>query len=184
MDLSIQGHNVNITTGIEEYVEKRVGKLERYLPTLGETHVDIRSEGGHGSNEHFITQITLYDTHGTILRAEEQSSEIHVGVDLAVDKLHRQIKRFKGKRRDRYQRAPSHEELYEAFGADEEESEDGAVVRVKRFAMSPMDQAEAIEQMTLLGHSFFVFYNANEGKINVLYQRKDGDYGLIIPELV
>ncbi len=99
-----------------------------------------------------------------------------------LDKLYRQIARYKG-RRENWAKGKGAYQAEPLPIEEEWEPEEGVIVRRKRFQMYPMDEQEAIEQMELLGHSFFVFYNAETGEINVLYRRKDGDYGLIIPEL-
>jgi putative sigma-54 modulation protein len=128
--------------------------------------------------------VTIW-ANGSILRAEEKSADLFAAVDAVTDKMERQIERFKGKRRRRRQQgAPA-----AAFPASlemEEEEEAGsgpAIVRVKQFPISPMSVEEAIDQMELLGHDFFVFYNADTNSMNVVYRRKDGNYGLLQPEL-
>lgn len=186
MDLTIHGRNVDVTDYTRDYIEKKVGRLDRYLPSLVEARVDVGEEQTRDASQHYVVQVTLYDERGTILRGEERGSEVRPAVDMVVDKMHRQIVRFKGKRKDRFHRGNSTgdvwgEELPVSF---EEEEEEGEVVRVKRFAMSPMTTEEAIEQMELLGHTFFVYYDVDEGSVNVIYRRRDGNYGLIIPELV
>ena len=115
-----------------------------------------------------------------ILRAEESTSDIFASIDASADKMYRQMARYKGKRQDRWQASAEALPL-----PDEEpvEEPDGEIVRVKRFQVRPMSSEEAVEQMELLGHQFFVFLNADENSINVLYQRDDGDYGLLQPEL-
>jgi putative sigma-54 modulation protein len=126
---------------------------------------------------------------GIILRSEERSGDIFTSVDMVMDKMRRQIDRYKSKRRNRFRGASAEEPPESMEEADEQEEEQeegglgGQIVRVKRFRISPMDPEEAIEQMELLGHSFFVFYNADVGQINVVYSRRDGDYGLIQPEI-
>lgn len=188
MDLTIHGRNLDVTDFIAEYVEKKVGRLDRYLPSLTEARVDIAEENTRNSDHRYVAQVTLYDTHGSILRGEERGSEVFPAIDLVVDKMHRQIVRFKGKRKDRYQRASSGNdgwgELLPAEIAEEEAEEDRSLVRTKRFALAPMNVDEAIEQMDLLGHSFFVYYDADDGGVNVVYRRHDGNYGLLVPELI
>jgi putative sigma-54 modulation protein len=115
---------------------------------------------------------------GTLLRAEERSADMFTSIDAIVDKMYRQIVRYKGKRYGRGRgpgELPPMEEL--------EEEAPPSIVRTKRFQVVPMDEEEAIEQMELLGHDFFVFFNVNTDGMNVLYRRKDGNYGLLEPEL-
>jgi putative sigma-54 modulation protein len=113
-----------------------------------------------------------------ILRAEERTADIFASIDAIVDKMYTRIMRYKGKL---YEKGKG---LGEPPPVEYEEEPPHRIVKVKRFQMMPMDEEEAIEQMELLGHSFFVFYNVRTEGINVLYKRRDGDYGLIIPELV
>ncbi|MGH2543927.1 MAG: ribosome hibernation-promoting factor, HPF/YfiA family [Ardenticatenaceae bacterium] len=187
MNLHVQGHHLEVTDFIHKYVEKKIGRLDRYLPSLTEARVDMREQQSRNADQRFVVQVTLHDGRGTILRGEERASEIFPAIDLVVNKLHRQITRFKGKRKDRYQRhGNSHEIWGEAPPIELEEEEEEAypeIARTKRFAMSPMSAEEAIEQMELLGHTFFVYYDADDGVVSVVYRRRDGNYGLIIPEL-
>lgn len=187
MNLTIHGRNLDVSDHIEEYIQKKIGRLDRYLPTLKDARVDIGEEKTRNSAQHYVVQVTLYDRHGSILRGEERGAEITPAIDEVVDKMHRQIERFKGKRKDRYQRGHSNGEVWEeplTFEEEEDEDEEEReIVRTKRFAISPMNTEEAIEQMELLGHSFFVYYDVDHAGVNVVYRRHDGNYGLIIPEL-
>ena len=115
---------------------------------------------------------------GKILRAEERTQDMFTSIDAVLDKMYRQIARYKGKRRDRF-----HIGVEEVPVDEPAETTEGEIVRVKRFDMLPMTSEEAIEQMELLGHSFYVFLNADEGAINVVYRRGDDNYGLLQPEL-
>jgi putative sigma-54 modulation protein len=190
MQLVVKGKNFVISDRIRDYVEKKIGKLDRYLPDIDETRVEITEEKTKSAKDRKIVQITLR-TNGTILRAEERSDAIYACIDAVVDKIHRQIVRYKGKRIDRWHghahnKQPPAElipelepEVLEAL-AEEQERE---IVRVKRFMVHPMSAEEAIEQMQLLGHNFYVFYNDAVGRMNVLYRRSDSNYGLLDPEL-
>jgi putative sigma-54 modulation protein len=131
-----------------------------------------------------VAQITLRHVRGTILRAEERTTDIFAAVDAVVDKMYRQIERYKGKRRRRGD--IQEEELggYEtAVELEESEFATGRLVRRKQFSVEPMHEEEAIEQMELLGHDFYVFFNADTEAVNVVYRRRDGDYGLLEPEV-
>jgi putative sigma-54 modulation protein len=114
------------------------------------------------------------------LRAEERSDDIYASIDACIDKLHRQIERYKGKRQQRMRSAEA--DVAEVSAAEEEEPI-REIVRVKRFDVQPMDAGEAIEQMELLGHDFFLFYNAEEAAVNLVYRRRDGNFGLLKPEV-
>jgi putative sigma-54 modulation protein len=184
MELAITGRNTQIPNWLEDYIEKKVGKLDRYLPSLQDGRVDVSEEDTRQQAQRYVVQVTLYDKKGKILRGEERGADIRTAVDLVIDKLHKQISRFKTKRLDRYQRGGGDEYWGEESPIEaEEEAESGALVRTKRFAISPMNADEAIEQMDLLGHTFFVYYDADAGQVQVVYRRQDGNYGLIVPEL-
>lgn len=182
MELIIKGKNVEVTDRLRDYVEKKVGKLDRYLPSITEAWVELSTEGTKAAEDRQVCQITVR-SNGTILRAEERSDDIFTSIDTVLDKMYRQIARYKGKRKHRWRSAPSMPEPLPIEVEEEEVEELSTIVRVKRFPMTPMNAEEAVEQMELLGHDFFVFYNAEEGRINVLYRRKEGNYGLLQPEL-
>jgi putative sigma-54 modulation protein len=191
MQLVLKGKNFVISDRIRDYVEKKIGKLDRYLPDIDEARVEITQEKTKSAKDRNVVQVTLR-TNGTILRAEDRSEAIYASIDAVIDKIHRQIVRYKGKRIDRWhgqqnkQRQPTDGEMpaldEEVLTAIAEERE-RSIVKVKRFMVNPMIEEEAIEQMELLGHNFFVFYNANVGRINVLYRRGDNNYGILDPEL-
>jgi putative sigma-54 modulation protein len=182
MELSIKGRNVEVTDRLQEYVEKKMGKLDRYLPSISEVWVELAVEGTKAAQDRQVCQVTVR-SNGTILRAEERSEDMFMSIDTVLDKMYRQIARYKGKRKNRWRGANVPVEPLPLEFEEEAEEELSDIVRYKRFAMAPMAADEAVEQMELLGHDFFVFFNADEGQINVLYRRKDGDYGVIQPEL-
>jgi putative sigma-54 modulation protein len=184
MRLIIQGKNVEITDRLREYVEKKMGRLDRYLPTIDEARVELSTARARSAGDRQVAQLTVRSK-GSILRAEEKTSDIFTSIDAVLDKMYRQIARYKGKRHGRGRAAMQGEALPIELEEFEEEEEAGPqrIVRTKRFHLVPMDEEEAIEQMELLGHDFFVFFNASYGEINVLYRRRDGDYGLIQPEV-
>ncbi len=180
MKLSIQGKNLEISDWLQSYVERKIGKLDRYLPTLVEAHVELSVENTRSAQDSQVVQVTLrMDKDSTLLRAEERSADMTASIDSVLDKLYRQIIRYKGKRYRR--RGGDQGEMPPVENLEEEPER--AVVRMKRFKMNPMLVDEAIEQMELLGHDFFVFFNPDSNRINVVYRRRDGDYGLIDPEL-
>ncbi len=188
MQLVLKGKNFVISDRIRSYVEKKIGKLDRYLPDISETRVEITEEKTRSAKDRKIVQVTLR-TNGTILRAEERSEAIYACIDTVMDKIYRQIVRYKGKRKNRWQGQTNkrHEDIMpeldqEVLDALAEENQ-REIVRVKRFVAHPMSEEEAMEQMELLGHDFFVFYNASAGRINVLYRRSDNNYGILDPEV-
>ena len=183
MELIVKGKNVEVTDRLREYVEQKIGKLDRYLPSISEAWVELSSEETKAAQDRQVCQVTVR-SNGTILRAEERSDDMFSAIDTVLDKMYRQIARYKGKRKNRWRGAgTTMEPLPMSMGEIEVEEEARNIVRVKRFPMTPMSPEEAVEQMELLGHDFFVFFNGEEGRINVLYRRKGGDYGLLQPEL-
>lgn len=182
MKYNIRGENIEVTDPIREYVEKKIGKLNRYFDTTptSDVHVNLSVY-----NEEQQIEVTIPMT-DLLLRAEEQHTDLYAAIDLVVDKLERQIRKYKTKvnRKFRQKGAPKHifAEMEKEALAEEAESEDEIeIVRTKRFNLKPMDSEEAVLQMDMLGHAFFVFTNAETDDTNVVYKRKDGKYGLIEP---
>lgn len=176
-------NNMHVGEKIEEYIEKKVERLERYLPEVEEIHIDLATAKMlRNKQDREVAQFTLVGK-GFILRTEERDAELMTAIDKAADKMQRQIERFKGKRnRGRATGVPISQITSEPEVAEAEPKT--AIVRRKSFTLVPMDENEAIEQMSLLGHEdFFIFYNVNTNSINVLYTRHDGDFGLIEPKI-
>jgi putative sigma-54 modulation protein len=186
MDISITVHNLDLTPRLQSHVEKKMGRLDRYLPNLSAVQVDLSVQNARSAGERHIAQVTIRDTRGTILRAEERNSDMFSAVDTVIDKIYKQIKRYRGKQLSQRRAASEEAALldWEVVEDEEEfESEERSIVRHKQFSIRPMPADEAIEQMELLGHDFFVFFNADVEAINVVYRRHDGNYGLLHPEL-
>lgn len=188
MELMLNGRNMEVTTRLRNYVEKKTSRLDRYMPNLKEVRVDLSSENTRSSVERHVAQITIRDTRGTILRAEERSNDVFAAVDAVVDKLYRQIQRYRGKKQRKWRNnTPSEEFIGEPLPIEDEalldEEAEMSIVRYKRFPMQPMSPEEAIDQLELLGHDFFVFFNSEDAAVNVLYKRRDQSYGLLQPEL-
>jgi putative sigma-54 modulation protein len=181
MDILIHGKNVDITPRLQSYVQRKVERLDRFMPNIIEVRVDLAEEKSNRMGVRQVAQVTLRNERGAVLRAEERTTDMFVAVDAVVDKLYRQIERYKGKQKRRGQEDFS---LYEtAIELEEEDLETGHLIRRKQFSIQPMHEEEAIEQMELLGHDFFVFVNAESEGVNVVYRRKDGNFGLLEPEL-
>jgi len=179
MQLIITGKNMEVSEPLQDYVEKKLSKLTRYVPTIDEVHVELSQEKVKSNLQRQVVQVTMR-SNGTILRAEERSADMLAAVDAVRDKLQRQLERFK-KRPVRLRKRARAAVVEEQAPVEEEVSPQ--IVRTKRFAVAPMNEEEAIEQMELLGHDFFIFYNATTASMNVVYRRKDGNYGLLQPEL-
>jgi putative sigma-54 modulation protein len=187
METIFRGQHVHIDDRFREHANERLGKLSRYLPAVDHAIVDVRREA-KGDEGRFVVQVTV-SVNGTFLRAEERNFDLTACVDSASDALARQVKRYKETKLLRSERRVSKEERLpvEKPAPEEHLPPDveliaGRVVRIKRFAMKPMTEAEAIEQMELLGHDFFLFEDSVKETLAVLYRRGDGDYGMILPE--
>lgn len=168
---------------VRDDIDKKVQRLERFLNQIDETRIDLSSaKTAREPENRYVAQITLRGR-GFILRAEERSSNIRSAIDRVLEKIERQIERYKGKKyKTKTGAVPASEMLQKQ--QDEKVPQNSPIVRRKKFTLSPMDELEAIEQMNLLGHEdFFIFYNADTSAINVLYKRRDGSFGLIEPEL-
>ena len=175
--------NMELTERIQEYVEKKIPRLERQLPDIENVKFDLSYiKNARNKADREVAQLTLTGK-GFVLRTEERDDDLLTAVDKAVDKMQRQIERFKGKRaRGRGDGIPASEVVTPPQELDAETPT--SIVRRKSFTLVPMDENEAIEQMALLDHEdFFIFYNVNSGSINVLYRRRDGDLGLIEPKI-
>jgi len=184
LEVTIFPKNMELTDRINEYVNKKILKLDRFLSDIDETRVDLSFEkAARNPSDRQVAQITIRGR-GYILRTEERSDDIFSAVDLALEKMQRKIERYKGKRvRGRGDGTPTAEIVAEAPAPIEDEGT-LVIARRKTFALVPRDEMEALEQMSRLGHeNFFVFFNINNNQINVLYRRRDGSYGLIEPTL-
>ena len=183
--VDVQGRNITITDPIRQHVEQRAGKLDHYLPLVDEAFIELTyHKSARSANDRNVAQITIRGK-GLILRTEERADEILTAFDTALDKLHRQIDRYKGRHyRGRGDGQSVAEAAEEPPLLEEKDQQPPTIARRKHFQVLPMNEHEAVEQMNLLGHdNFFVFYNAVSNKINVLYRRRDGTYGLIEAEI-
>ena len=171
MQISVRGKNIEITDALRDYVLKKLKKLDRYFDGAGEGQATLTVEKDRHRVEVTIT------VNGLLLRGEDVSPDMYASVDLVVDKLEKQVEKYRTKIARRVRTGlPSVPETREA-----ELDEAPRVVRNKRFPMKPMQVEEAILQMNLLGHDFFVFSSAETEEVNVVYRRKDGNFGLIEP---
>ncbi len=181
--VEVVSRNMEVSERLQNYVDKKIAKLDRYLPGIEEARVDVTyAKAARSAADRQIAQITIRGK-GFILRAEERADDIFAALDTALDKIQRRIERYKGKR---YRGRGDGKSVAEAVvpPVDEEPIPQPIIAKRKKFAITPMDEMEAIEQMNLLGHdNFFVFFNTNSGGINVLYKRRDGTYGIIEPEI-
>ena len=185
--IAIYGKNIEISDRISDYVNQKIGKIDRFLQDVDEIRVDLsHMKNARNAADRYSSQITIRGK-GYILRTEEKADDLSAAVDASMDKMTRQIERFKGKRaRGRGDGTAVHQtipaEMDHSIDLDKEEAP--RVTRHKKFAVLPMTELEAIEQMQLTAHDdFFVFYNADTAAINILYKRSDDTYGVIEPEI-
>jgi len=178
MRIMVSGKNMEVTDALRDWVAKKVGKLERYFDPDTEAQVTMSVE----KNRHIVEVTIPFD--GVVLRGEESTDDMYTSIDRVLEKLEKQIHRHRTKL-ERKLREGAFRFDSPVFGdqfEDTDRQRQYKVVKTKRFAIKPMDLEEAVMQMDLLGHSFFVFTNAETDEVNVVYKRKDGNYGLIEPE--
>ncbi len=182
MQLVITGKNMHVSDRTEEFVRHKMERLDRHLNEPLDARIELSQENAKNVNQRQIVQVTMHKN-GTIIRAEERAADLKIAVEAVVDKLDKQLRRYKDKQvRKRRANAAAAEAILEAE-AEGEIEEEPRLVRTKRFKTAPMSVDEAVEQMELVGHSFFLFVNAASNELNVLYRREDGNYGLLEPEL-
>lgn len=175
--------NMRLTDNTREYVEKKAAKLERYLQEIDQVRIELTHiKSARSALDRQVAQITVYGK-GFILRSEERADDVHAAFDTALNKIQRQIDRYKGKHyRGRGDGRSAAEVVEEEVPVDETGELLPLIGRRKKFIILPMTEDEAVEQMRLLGHdNFFVFFNAEQNAIQVLYRRRNGTYGLIEP---
>src|SRR5699024_5083611 len=177
---NVRGENIEVTEAIRNYVEKKVGKLERYFSDSPEAtaHVNLKVY----TEKTAKVEVTIPLPY-LVLRAEETSPDLYASVDLVVDKLERQIRKYKTKinrkSRETAMTDIDHESIFKEENGTEENGNELEIVRTKRLSLKPMDSEEAVLQMNMLGHNFFIFEDAETNGISIVYGRRDGKYGLI-----
>ena len=186
--VSIELHHVKVAKRLLEYIERKLSKLDHFLSDIESVTVELSLRAGVRSlSERKVAQITVH-ARGRLLRAEETSDDLRTAVDRAIEKVHRQVEHYKGKHTARRSVRGGLLRMSALLAeAPEVDSDDEAAVddimRRKSFKISLMSEYEAVDQMLLLGHTFFVFLHADTSRVNVVYRRKGGGYGLILPEL-
>ncbi|MBI5964493.1 MAG: ribosome-associated translation inhibitor RaiA [Chloroflexi bacterium] len=182
--VEVQTRNIRLTEKIEEYVNKKAGNFDHYLPAIDVARVELTHyKAARNATDRNVVQLTVYGK-GFTLRTEERADEALAAFDHALDNMQSQIERYKGKHYHGRGDGRSAAEAAEPIFDDETGELSPLVARKKKFVLYPMDEEEAVIQMRNLGHdNFFIFYNAQTSKINVLYRRRNGSYGLIEPEL-
>jgi putative sigma-54 modulation protein len=178
--LQVKGKNVEISDSLRTYAQEKLSKLDKHLNDAARLELELAVEKNPSIAESQIAEGTIW-TKGPVLRARESSPDMRASIDMLVEKLERQARRYRDKRRPRGggRAAPVVE-----TGADAVvEEESPMIVKTKQFAVKPMTPEEAVLQLELIGHDFFVFQNAETTDVNVVYRRRDGDYGLIEPQI-
>lgn len=199
MEMTIHSQNLHVNEALADYAKKKLEKLDRYLPNIADVRLDLEREHTRRGEDLTVAQITVRHKRGAILRAEERvngvdQEDLIIAVNQALDKMYRQIQRFKGKRnpkgRERFSATVEEVSIAEAVPladdfADEEEAllAEAQVNKRKDIMVTAMTEREAVEQMELLGHSFFLFFNDTTGSVNVVYKRSSGDYGVLVPQV-
>ena len=176
MKVTVIAKNIELTSALKEIVEKKIRKLEKYF----EGEINAKVTLSVQKNRHTI-EVTI-PFNGVILRGEESTDDMYKSIDLVEDKLERQIRKQKTRLSRRNGGSVRFAEVKDSDINIAED--DGALVKVKKFGVKPMNSEEAILQMDLLGHNFFVYQDAESSKVNVVYKRKDGNYGLLEPEFI
>ena len=184
MELKVTGKNIEITDSLRSYLDKKMLKLTRHLPTIGEAKVEIIEAKTKSPAQRVTVQVTI-KSKGNLIRTEEMGANVETAIDNASNILERRIERFKGKFskkgrdsvRELKQEAPPQGPITKGSGFIPE------IVRVKRFPIKAMSLNEASEQMELLSHDFFLFINSDTDELNLVYRRRDGNYGVIEPLL-
>ncbi len=180
MNLTVHGRNVAVSDRVQEYVEKKVSRLDKFLPQIREARAELVRSETRASADRYTAQLTIW-ADGQILRAEESSEDLFASVDAIVDKMYRQIERYKGRRFKSKRRNAAAAAAAVEMSATQLPEETVNIVRTKQFVAEPMIPEEAVEQMELLGHDFFVFFNVDTSSLNIVYGRRDGNYGLLQP---
>jgi putative sigma-54 modulation protein len=185
MDVLVKGRNMPVTEALERYAAEKVERIAKFFDeerSVARAEVELIHERNPSNPEPEVADATLF-INGTVLKAREASTDMYASIDRMSDKLERQVRRYRGRQLDRWHGQRKRHEIVEAgpISVEDEEEIEARIVRTKQFQMKPMSPEEAALQMDLLGHSFFVFTNADTGEINVVYRRRDGNYGLIEP---
>ncbi len=176
MKVIVTGRNLVITEAIRDQVEKKLSKFDKYFKSDVEAHATFSTQ----KNNH-IVEVTIPLKSGSLFRAEGRTEDMYASIDEAIEKIAKQMKKHKTKIEKKFH---AHESIkFEAIPETAEKEQDVSIVKTKRFAVKPMHPEEAVLQMELLGHDFFVFLNGETEEVNVVYKRRDGDFGLIEPYL-
>jgi putative sigma-54 modulation protein len=179
--LQVKGKNVDVTDSLKNYALQKLGKLDKHLNDAARLELELHVEKNPSISANQVAEATIW-TKGPVLRARESSTDMKASIDLLVAKLERQASRYRDKRRRGPSRSSNHDQGVEGIPVIADE-EGPLIVKTKQFAIKPMTPEEAVLQLELVGHDFFVFQNADSNDVNVVYRRRDGNYGLIEPQV-
>jgi putative sigma-54 modulation protein len=194
VDINIHAKNIDLNPAAEDYIQKKFNRIQRHLRNIGDAKVEVSRTSARSSGNRVQAQMTL-NVGGYTLRGQDSGVNLFAAIDGVTDIVDRQVRRFKGKVYHTSQAKKSGRgfrdipveaiiETSDSVDAEEAMEDIGEVVRTKRFAMTPMSIEDAILQMEMLDHTFFLFFNIDTDEYNVAYRRQDGDYGVIEPELI
>lgn len=178
--LQIYTRNIELTERLRDYVEAKVTKFERFLPSLETIRVDLSESNARDSSRRMVAQITI-NVPKAILRAEERAGDIFAAIDAVMDKMYRRVDRYKGRKTTKRRTAPLPGEPLEVVAEEAVEEEVPNIVRVKEFEVHSITPEEAVEQMELLDHLFYIYLDGNDGRLSVIYRREAGNYGVLKP---
>jgi len=181
--LQVKGRNLEVSDSIRSYAEQKLAKLDRQLADGAQVELELKVETNPSIAANQVAEATVW-TKGPTLRAREATKDMRASIDQLAEKLHRQVKQYRDKRSGHNRRTNgSRATTSTAEGVPVSDELDEQIVKTKQFPLKPMTAEEAVLQLELIGHDFFVFQNGDTGGVNVLYRRKDGGYGLIEPQL-
>jgi putative sigma-54 modulation protein len=184
MNLQVKGRNISVTKALRAYVEEKLSKLGKHLNSASTMEVELFCEKNPSIADNQVAEVTIF-TKGPVIRAKGASADMYASIDLVADKLSRQVKKYRSKlvSHNSHVRGSLPPEIPELLPEEEELKESGpTIVKTKQFSIKPMSAEEAAMQMEMIGHDFFVFRNSESNDTNVIYRRRDGNYGLIEPK--
>ena len=180
MRLQVKGKNLDVSESLRRYAEEKLGKLDRHLAETTRLELELAVERNPSIANSQVAEATVW-TKGPILRARESSDDMRASIDLLVEKLERQVKRYREKRSRKQLARHAHHPVAVGVPAAAEDAGEPMIVKTKQFAVKPMTPEEAVLQLELIGHDFFCFRNVESNDVNVVYRRRDRNYGLIEP---
>jgi putative sigma-54 modulation protein len=180
MRLQVKGKNVEVSEAIRSYAEEKLGRLDRQLADPTRVELELAVEKNPSIADNHVAEATIW-TKGPVLRAKEASTDMRASIDLLADKLERQVIRYRQKRRRRGRGSANGKAAESAALLPVGEASEPLIVKTKQFSVRPMTPEQAVVELELVGHDFFVFRHDESGEINVVYRRHQGGYGLIEP---